>query len=108
MDYFIVLVTTSSNDEAERIAHELIERRLAACINIINGITSIYVWKGNVEKSTEALMIIKTRSDKLDELISNVRELHSYEVPEIVAIPIVKGFKEYIKWIDDVLEGRET
>ncbi len=99
--WIVVLVTTSSREEAEKIAQALIKERLAACINIIDGIKSIYWWKGKIEESKEALMIIKSKINVLGHLIKCVKELHSYTVPEIIALPIISGNSDYLKWIDE-------
>ena len=107
MEHFVVLVTTSSVEEARSIARSIVEERLAACVNIVERIESIYVWKGRVEEGSEALMIIKTRGDALQRLIARIKELHSYEVPEIIALRIEKGLESYLAWIDRVIEGRE-
>ncbi len=107
MRYFVVLVTASSMEEALRIARRVVEEKLAACVNIVNGVRSVYVWKGNVEEGSEVLLIMKTREDVLQRLIERVKELHSYEVPEVIAIEIANGLSAYLEWIDRVVEGRE-
>ncbi|NPA97685.1 MAG: divalent-cation tolerance protein CutA [Crenarchaeota archaeon] len=107
MRYFVVLVTASSMEEAMRIARRVVEEKLAACVNIVNGVRSVYVWKGNVEEGSEVLLIMKTREDVLQRLIERVKELHSYEVPEVIAIEIANGLSAYLEWIDRVVEGRE-
>lgn len=99
MDFIVVLVTTSSEEEAEKIAQEIVKEHLAACVNVVPKIKSIYFWKGEVYKDTEALLIIKTRSKKFDTLKEKIIQLHSYEVPEIIAIPIVKGSQTYLDWL---------
>lgn len=100
----IVLVTTSSLKEAEQIAQKLLEKRLVACINIIPRVHSRFWWKGEIERCDEALMIIKSKSEVFDELVESVRSVHSYGVPEILAIPIHNGFNEYLTWIDESIE----
>ena len=97
----IVFVTAPNEDEAAKIARSLVESRLAACVNIVRNIRSIYTWQGKVEDDSEVLMIVKTVKTRFDSLASGIRELHSYEVPEIIAIPIEKGSKEYLDWIKD-------
>ncbi len=103
----MVLVTASSMEEAQRIARAIVSERLAACVNIVPGIKSIYRWKGNVEEGSEVLMIIKTRVDVFEKLRDKIKELHSYEVPEIIALQIVDGLSSYLEWIDRVIEGKE-
>ena len=98
-EFIVVLMTASSAEEAEKISFALIEKKLAACCNIVKGVTSIYEWKGNVEKGEECLVIIKTRKELFDKLSLEIRSLHSYEVPEIIALPLVDGFEPYLNWI---------
>lgn len=100
-DYITVFITASSLDESKRIGKSLVEERLAACVNIITQVQSIFRWKGKICDEQEAFMIIKTRSDLFDTLRLRVKELHSYEVPEIIALPIIKGSEAYLKWIGD-------
>ena len=97
----VVLVTAPKEEEAAGIARALVEAKLAACVNIINNVRSIYSWQGNVEDDSELLMIIKTRKSLFDELSAKVRELHSYDVPEIIALPITAGSEEYLKWLNE-------
>ena len=101
--YIMVFVTTTSKSEAEKISQNLLDERLIACANIIGPMASHFHWKGKVEQAEEFLIIMKSRSD-LFELLSNlVARVHSYEVPEIVAIPIIAGSKSYLAWIDEAL-----
>lgn len=102
MDYFIVFITASSEDEAARIARALVEARLAGCVNMLKGIRSIYSWQGKVEDESEVLMIAKTRGDLFEALLKKVKELHSYSVPEIIAFPIVEGSADYLNWLKEV------
>ncbi|WFO75451.1 divalent-cation tolerance protein CutA [Desulfurococcaceae archaeon MEX13E-LK6-19] len=99
--WILVLVTTSGLDEAKRIAKTLVEKKLAACINIVEKIHSVYWWQGKVEEGDESLLVIKTRVDKFKELVDTVKKLHSYTVPEIIALPIVVGSSDYLKWLDE-------
>jgi len=98
----VVLITVPNNDVAEKIANVLVTEHLAACVNIVPEVTSTYFWKGEVCKDKELLLIIKTRSSLLGKLIEAVRKVHPYEVPEIIALPIVAGFNEYLKWVEEV------
>jgi periplasmic divalent cation tolerance protein len=97
--HIIVFVTASSFEEGEKIVTTLVNEKLAACGNIIKGLTSIFVWKNKLCKDDEVLLILKTMQDKFEELSKRVKELHSYEVPEIIAMPIVEGSKAYLDWI---------
>ena len=97
----VVFVTAPDEDGAIRIAKSLVEAKLAACVNIIKDIRSIYSWQGKIEDDSEVLMVVKTRSELFDSLSKKVKELHSYSVPEIIALPIIKGSEDYLKWIKD-------
>ncbi len=96
---YLVLSTKDSHQEAERIAQLLVEERLAACVNIVPKITSIYRWKEALERATEHLMIMKTAEDRLSSLIHCIKELHPYEVPEVIALSIEDGDSAYLDWI---------
>jgi periplasmic divalent cation tolerance protein len=102
-NYGVVLVTASSFGEAEAIATGLIEAKLAPCINLIP-ITSIYLWEGKLCKDGEYQLIIKTDLDKFSQLERKIKELHSYDVPEIIALPVVEGSKSYLSWISQTLD----
>lgn len=100
----LVVITTAPNwEEAETLANGLIESRLAACVQILPKITSIYRWEGNTEKANEHLLLIKTLSDQYEALERFIREIHSYETPEIVALPAEKVSSSYLNWIKDSL-----
>jgi len=102
-DYIQVLTAAGSEEEAERISAALVERRLAACVQVIGPIASRYRWQGKVEHGQEWLCLAKTEASRYDELEAAIRELHSYEQPEIVATPIVAGSKGYLEWVSDNL-----
>lgn len=104
MQYFIVYVTAPNEDEAARIAHSLVEERLAACVNMTH-VRSIYRWQGKVEDESEVLMIIKTTETRLHDLINRVKDIHPYEVPEILAVPIAAGNEDYLQWMSDETSG---
>jgi uncharacterized protein involved in tolerance to divalent cations len=104
-EYLLVSITTSSSEEAEKIAGALVQERLAACVNIVPAITSIYRWQGEVQKDSEVLLIAKSRPELFESLAARVKELHSYQVPEIIALPIVVGSKAYLNWIDESVQG---
>lgn len=99
----IVLTTASSRDEAKRIAKALVEGRLAACVNLVGGVESIYRWQGKVEEAAEVLLLIKTNVEKLEALETEVRRLHSYDVPEFLIFEVNGGSAAYLKWLDDSL-----
>jgi periplasmic divalent cation tolerance protein len=99
----IVLTTASSRDEAKRIAKTLVEGRLAACVNLVGGVESIYRWQGKVEEAAEVLLLIKTNVEKLEALETAVRRLHSYDVPEFLIFEVNGGSAAYLKWLDDSL-----
>jgi len=102
-DYILVLMTASSEKEAEKIAHTLVEEKLAACVNMVSGMQSIFRWKGGVSSEREVLLLAKTKCRLFEKLKKRVLELHSYEVPEIIALPVLAGFEEYLGWV-----GKET
>lgn len=101
----VVLVTTSSQAEADAIARTLVEECLAACGNIVGPIRSIYRWQGAVEEAAEHLLILKTRRSLFDSLRQRVVELHSYETPEIIALPVSAGSAAYLDWVRDATRG---
>ncbi len=101
--YVSIYITASHVQEAERIGVEVVERRLAACANVVKELRSIYWWKGKLERDDEALLFLKTRRDKVEEVISLVREIHSYENPAILVLPILGGSEEYLAWLDEEL-----
>ncbi|SRR5581483_852695 len=100
-EFIVVYVTVPTTAEGERIAATLVEERLAACVNRIPGIRSTYRWRGLVEHAEEELLIIKSRADLFASLKHRVVELHSYDVPEIIALPIVEGSEPYVRWLDE-------
>ena len=98
--HYVVFVTTKNAAEAKRIAQKLVEKKLVACVNIVAKIQSLFWWQGKVCNEQESLMIIKTRKSCFQSLVKTVKSLHSYTVPEIIALPIVEGNADYLKWID--------
>jgi periplasmic divalent cation tolerance protein len=104
MEYYIFLVTVPNIEEGKKIANILVESKLAACVNIIQNVISIYRWKGNIERENEMLLIIKTTENKCNLIIQKVREIHSYSNPECVAFKIEKGSKQYLDWINEVVD----
>jgi periplasmic divalent cation tolerance protein len=103
-DFILVFVTTGSKEEAEKITQKLLGSRLIACANIINSVTSHFHWLGKIDCAEECLVIMKSRIDLFGELVECVKGLHSYEVPEVLAIPIVAGSESYLGWMGEVLK----
>jgi len=99
-DFIVILVTASSEEEAKKIAFSLVEKRVAACVNLIKDIESIYRWKGKISDEKEVLILIKTRKKLYKSVEEEIKKLHSYEVPEIIALPIISGSKDYLYWMD--------
>ena len=100
-DKRIVLSTAGSGEEARKIARELVERQLAACVNIVPQVESIYRWQGKIESSREWLLLIKTTAEKFESVRDAIRELHSYDLPECIALAIEDGSPEYLRWLAD-------
>jgi periplasmic divalent cation tolerance protein len=101
--YVIVIVTTSSKQEAEKIAQHLLDQRLIACANIIGPVSSLFHWSGKIERAEEYLMLLKSRKDLFEQLVETVKALHSYEVPEILVLPVVGGSEAYLGWLGSCL-----
>lgn len=97
----LVLVTAPTEDEARRIANALVEERLAACVNIVGAIDSVYRWEGRVTTDREALLIIKTTDERYEKLEARVKQLHTYSTPEVIAVKIERGSSEYLSWLSD-------
>lgn len=102
--FIAVFITAPSYKEAKRIADAIVSGRLAACANIIPGVKSIFKWQGKIETAREALLIVKTKKSKFDKLKKQIKKLHSYKVPEIIALPIISGNAEYLNWIDESIK----
>ena len=98
-NYIIVLNTCNSAEVASLIAESLVAKKLAACVNIVNGVESVYQWQGKIEHDKEILLIIKTRKALFSQVQNAIQELHNYELPEIIAVPIDTGEKNYLNWI---------
>ncbi len=97
--HYLILSTIDSKEGAEQLAHHLVEERLAACVNIIPDMTSVYKWKGTLEHTTENLLVIKSTQERLPRLIERIKELHPYELPEVIALPIEDGYPPYLDWL---------
>ncbi|TET01759.1 MAG: divalent-cation tolerance protein CutA [Promethearchaeota archaeon] len=104
MDYYTFFVTVPNLEEGKKIANLLIENKLAACVNIIPNLISIYWWEGKIERDNELLLIIKTTEKNCDLIVQKIGEVHSYSNPECVAFKIEKGSQKYLDWIDDVVD----
>lgn len=100
-DVVIVVTNLPDRESASRLAHELVAQRLAACVNVLAECDSIYRWKGRVESAREVPVLIKTRSACYGEIEAAIRSLHPYELPEIIAVPVVRGFDDYLQWVAD-------
>lgn len=97
----VVLITTANKDQAHTIGKTLVEEKLAACVNTVGDIESCFCWQGKTERAAECLLIVKSKKELFPALKSRVKELHSYDVPEILALPVVDGNEEYLTWIDE-------
>jgi periplasmic divalent cation tolerance protein len=97
----VALSTVGSAEEADRLARALVERRLAACVNVVPGVVSHYRWQGELQRDEERLLVIKTRAERIEALRDALRELHPYELPELVAFEITAGSEAYLKWLDE-------
>ena len=104
-DSIVVMITCSSKREANKVKKVLLEKRKAACVNIISGIDSSFWWKGKIDSSLEVLLLAKTKKKMLRGIITLVKKIHSYEVPEIIALPIIGGNKDYLNWIEKEVRG---
>jgi periplasmic divalent cation tolerance protein len=107
-DKIVVLSTCASAEEAQRVARPLVEKRLAACVNLITGVRSVYRWKDAIEEEEEVLLVIKTSRALLDELRGEIERLHSYEVPEVIALPVVDGSERYLAWMNRELAHKPS
>ena len=103
-DKIVVLSTCSGEEEGERLARELVENRVAACVNVLPRLRSFYRWQGKVEDATECLLLIKSSRSRFDALRAALEKAHSYEVPEILALSVVDGSANYLNWLDENLE----
>lgn len=101
--HIVIFITAANKKEARRIADKLIKEKLAACVNIVDGIESVFRWQGKVEAGKEVLLIAKSRKAKLNAVIKAVKSAHSYQVPEIIALPVIGGYTPYLNWIDESL-----
>jgi periplasmic divalent cation tolerance protein len=94
------MVTTANKEEAEKIAQCLLNEKLVACINIFGPVSSLFWWRGKIERAEEYILLMKSHLKLFEKLAERIKALHSYEVPEIIALPIVRGYKAYMEWLD--------
>ncbi len=107
-EFIVVFVTCGSEEEALKIAHSLVEERVAACVNLISPVRSIYRWEGKIWDEKEWILIIKTQKESFEELERKVKSLHSYSVPEIIGLPIVEGSSSYLQWLEEMTEEEKA
>lgn len=105
-DALVILITAASPEEARKIAHTLVSERLVACVNLVSSVESIYTWDDKVCDEREVLLVCKSRRTLFGKVASRVKELHSYQVPEIIGIPVVEGSSDYLQWIRQVTRSR--
>ncbi|MBA7640159.1 Divalent-cation tolerance protein CutA [subsurface metagenome] len=98
--YIVILITSDSIEEADHIARVLLEKKKVACVNILRGIDSYFWWEGKPDSARENLLIAKTKASLLPEVVALVRKIHSYDVPEVIALPIIGGNQDYLEWLD--------
>ena len=98
-EFTVLFITTSNREEADKIANVLLNQRKVACVNIVPAVNSFFWWQGKLNSAQESLLLVKTKASLLPEIISLVKEVHSYEVPEIIALPIIGGNQDYLEWI---------
>jgi periplasmic divalent cation tolerance protein len=103
-EYILILVTTATKQEAEKIIQHLLEKKLIACANILGPVSSHFYWQGKIERAEECLVLMKSRLTLFDAVAAHVKEMHSYEVPEIIALPIVRGSAGYLGWLGSTLK----
>jgi len=102
--YVVVIVTAANREEAVKIVRSLLEERLIACANIVGPISSIFWWEGKIDEAREFLVFMKSHENHFERLSEKVAEIHSYEVPEIIALPIIKGSQSYLEWLSNSLQ----
>jgi len=106
VEFILVLITCPNKEVSEQVASALLDQKLAACINTMTPVTSLYTWKGEINRDEEMLLIVKSRADLFEsELIPAVKAVHPYEVPEIIALPVIMGSEDYLGWIREVTRG---
>jgi periplasmic divalent cation tolerance protein len=104
----VILITAPSIEEAKSMSRHLVEKGLAACVNIVSGVQSLFVWNGKFCQEDEVLLIAKSVREKVKEIVAAVKEMHSYDVPEIIVLPIVDGSKDYLDWLQESVSSNST
>ena len=104
MTHYRVVLVTAPADEAKELAKRIVNERLAACVNVVPKVDSYYIWEGELQEDSEALLVIKTVGHNLDALERRIKELHSYEVPEFIALQVQEGSEEYLSWLESVVQ----
>jgi periplasmic divalent cation tolerance protein len=102
--HIVLFITTATTNEAQRISKVLLEQKKVACVNIVPGVSSLFWWKNKLDSAHESLLIVKTKASLLNEVVGLVTEIHSYDIPEIIALPIIGGNKDYLEWIGKEVE----
>ncbi|MCC7202104.1 MAG: divalent-cation tolerance protein CutA [Nitrospirae bacterium] len=100
-EFCIILITAGSVEEGERIAGSLVDNHLVACVNVVPSVTSFFFWEGKSDRQSEVLLIAKSRKSLLNNIIDHVKKIHSYTVPEVIALPIIGGPEDYLKWVEE-------
>jgi periplasmic divalent cation tolerance protein len=103
-DRIVVLITAGSQEEGHRIATLLVSHNKAACVNIVPGVDSLFRWQGELDSARESLLVVKTRASLFPDIVELIKSVHSYEVPEIIALPIIAGSEEYLEWLDNTCQ----
>lgn len=107
-EYSTCITTVSKDEDARRLARSLVEKHLAACVNLVPGVQSIYEWQSTIHEDNEIILIIKTRRDSVQQVIDFVKKNHPYDVPELIELPILSGNPDYLKWIDSIVKRSAT
>jgi periplasmic divalent cation tolerance protein len=105
--YVVLFITTGADEEAQLISRVLLEQRKAACVNIVPEVSSLFWWRGKIDSSRESLLVVKTKASLVDEIVQMVKGIHSSDVPEVIALSIVGGSRDYLDWIEKELEEKE-
>jgi periplasmic divalent cation tolerance protein len=105
-NYLVVLITVGNTDEASRIADALVSQRKAACVNIVPRISSVFRWEGKIESEQESLLLVKTRAELFPAVVDLIKRIHSYDVPEIIALPIIGGNEDYLTWLGEETQAK--
>lgn len=107
-NHIVVFITATDHEEAMLISRVLLEQKKAACVSIVDDVSSAFRWQANIECETESLLVVKSSAAMLDEIIETVKEVHSYETPEIIALPIIGGSADYLEWLEESVEPDEN